>query len=177
MTGAKPRRKRSPAVAPIDVALAEALISRKRPSTLLEIEAIVKENSALLDHLAERANQEQGWFWGRFAAFATLHAGFFVLITSSVFQGQRARYMFSVGGAILGASWFVVQLRSLSYVMKTKAPYHNYRVLLGLNAPEDNRFRLVRWITSSTFIGVFTSGVVVVAWLVAAYLLGLPSAP
>lgn len=158
-------------LSPIDKVLAEAESpTRGTPNSLAEIESLFGDRSALLAHLAERSNQEQSWFWSRFSAFATLHAGLFVLITSDAIAREH-RYRFAIAGFALAACWAIIQAKSLSYVRSSKKPYHTYRVVLGLNTREHNVESTRRFTASSTFWGVLTAFVVLITWIVAAVVL------
>lgn len=81
---------------------------------------------------AER-HQEQAHFWNRFTAFATLHAGIFVIATSTNVQSQRiASLGVAIAGLGLSGLWAEVQRLSLRYVDRWKPIYHSEREGLGL---------------------------------------------
>lgn len=120
-----------------------------------------------LNFLAERVDREQEIYWQRFYSFATLHAGAFVLATSS---SLSIRWPIELAGLVLALIWFYVQWLSLKYVDRLKPLYHAARVNAGI------RFVQPEWLSarrglSSTDIGVGVTIVVAITWTIAlAYL-------
>lgn len=137
---------------PLDEALArKAPVVTEKEATVQDFEKLLGGKDQLLAYLAEQANQEQGWFWSRFGAFATLHAGLLVLITSDAVKEFRPS--FAVAGLCLAGLWAAVQGRSLTYVVGSKKPFHRYLMILGLRSPDEQEFAFRPWITASTTLG------------------------
>ncbi len=159
------------ALAPPAVQIAPSVPERP-PELDLESLRSEFEPKHVLEHLTERFIQEQGWFWSRFAAFAGLHAGMFVLVTSDVIMWKA---QFGLAGGVLGALWWAVQRFSLGYVKHSKMRYYGYlddhlgfdRLLneSARGAKPSSIFTNPRW-SSATVAGVVTSGVVWAVWAI-----------
>ena len=110
-------------------------------------------------------NQEQTWFWQRFAGFAALHAGVLAL-TFSVPERPFSKLFFVSLGLLFAAIWWKIQSTSLWYVDRYKPGWHEIRERLDFKfAPQNlhgNRDRsttdVAMWVpraVSITWIGVF----------------------
>ena len=143
----------------------------------------------LLRFLNEQVLREQEIYWQRFYAFATLHAGAFVLVTSNSIRYPKA---IAIVGFALGIAWFYIQWLSLSYADRAKAHYHELRKALGIYWPHEAseaanvtvtgkttpvvklgfREKILRQKRiSSTDIGLGVTGLVVICWVIAFFLL------
>ena len=84
----------------------------------------------LLRFFSEQVLREQEIFWMRFGAFAAVHAGSLVLVTSDVLGTRKPAA--AIVGVALGLSWMYVQWISLKYADRPKDQYHWYRKQLGI---------------------------------------------
>jgi len=137
----------------------------------------------LLRFLNEQVLREQELFWLRFYAFATLHAGAFVLATSSSVTRPKVVALF---GALLAVVWVLVQWLSLRYADRAKPDYNALRQALGilwpheegyiLNTGADSQSRLSTRVlrerrASSTDLGFWVAAIVLACWIAALFLL------
>jgi len=137
----------------------------------------------LLRFLNEQVLREQELFWLRFYAFATLHAGAFVLATSSSVTRPRVVAIF---GALLAVVWVLVQWLSLRYADRSKPDYNELRQKIGILWPHEEgnivktdagvktnlSTRLLRARrASSTDLGFWVAAIVFACWIAALFLL------
>jgi hypothetical protein len=116
-------------------------------------------------------HQEQGFYWTRFTGFATLHAGLFVIATSSTVQNRAwATLLLAVLGIVLSALWAEVQWLSLRYVDRWKPAYfaEARRLRFDIDAVKLNR----EW--SSTDLGRYVPFAVLILWAFLVILAVLP---
>lgn len=78
---------------------------------------------------------EQEYYWTRFTAFATLHAGLFVLFT---LNGHKI--LLSGAAVGLGIVWLYVQVASLWYVNRLKSDFNKVSKTLKLPWPKHHIF-------------------------------------
>jgi hypothetical protein len=106
-------------------------------------------------------HQEQGFFWNRFTAFATLHAGLFVVSTSGDVQAHLLpRMVILILGFLLSLSWAAIQWLSLQYVDRPKVRYYDLARKLGLEPQEESLGRRL----SSTDLAFWSVIPVVLMW-------------
>lgn len=116
------------------------------------------------DTLKDMAGMEQSFYWQRFSAFATLHAGLFVLSTSKAIEGNST--FVEIISLVLAMAWVLVQIKSLTYVDRIKDAYHKERELMGIHFRQttDTIFDHPR--LSATDIGVWVTVAVLLLWLI-----------
>ena len=119
-------------------------------------------NSLDLDTYVREINlQEQNYYWQRFSAFATLHAGLFVLATSDSITNRLPIYII---GIILAVAWVFIQWASLFYVERIKPFFFNRLETKGVRLRRHwlfSEFKL-----SSTRIGVAVTVLIFLLWLI-----------
>ena len=122
------------------------------------------ENGAQLFHFVhEQYVQQQAFYWQRFAAFAALHAGLFVLATSnSLTESWPIEWL----GALLGLIWVLVQWASLHYVDRVKPQYHELRERMGIRY--DDHWLFNRRSLSSTDLALYGTLVLLLIWILVA---------
>lgn len=123
------------------------------------------DKGTLLRFLNEQVLREQEIYWQRFYAFATLHAGWFVVLASDFARPNRewvARL-----GFLLGLIWVYAQWASLHYANRWKPSYH--ALLRDLNIQYEahglfaSLFSSSRW-ASSTNAGLATAVLLCAVW-------------
>ncbi len=121
----------------------------------------------LLRFLNEQVLREQEIFWQRFYAFATLHAGAFVLYSS---DAVKRKTPIAAAGLALGVVWLYTQWASLHYANRPKKLYHAVCRKLGISWGVGRPGLFARWFgerpwASSTNAGVLTALFVAAVWL------------
>lgn len=145
---------------PLDAALKTATASAPTNLTdLVAIEKALKSYSNITCRVATQAGQEQEWFWSRFSALATLHAALLVFSRTGV--DVELELGLGIGGLVLGALWFTLQMKSWYYVRRSWERLSQVEILVG--------FRLVdgkpESQTHASDIGLAVSAVVFVLWI------------
>ena len=150
--------------APLDDALADALRQRRADELVrpcrYDFAAELSARGSLFAHIANQASAEQEWFWSRFSAFATLHAG--LLVFARVDTSGAIEWILSGAGLLLGATWVAVQSLSRSYVHRSKARLHAFEALFGLRQIESGTSLRPH----STDYGVWTARLVFLVWAI-----------
>lgn len=82
----------------------------------------------ILRYLADRHNQEQNFFWHRFAPFLAANVVAFGVISQKTLAHPLS---LAIGGTGLAAFWLYIQWKSLEYVDLAKEPYFAYLQHLG----------------------------------------------
>jgi hypothetical protein len=151
--------------APIDEALAKAVADEltRTQTNGVKRDFDLHKPGVFFEHAATHAFNEQEWFWSRFAAFATLHAGLFVF--SRVETERPVDWILAAGGLFLGGIWMLVQSKSRHYVRQSKKRLHSFEIALGLRRHTGESSSEVH----ATDLGVWTSWAVFVMWAVALY--------
>jgi hypothetical protein len=111
--------------------------------------------------LSEEISREQEFYWTRFTAFATLHAGLLVLITSDALK--RPHILAGVAIA-LGVIWFYIQLASLHYVNRLKPLFRAAREARGIDYLPHRVFS--RRFLSTTDVALVVPFGLTVLWIV-----------
>lgn len=123
-----------------------------------------EEDRVRLFHLVqEQYLQQQAFYWQRYAAFAVLHGGLFVLATSdSLTKSWPVEWL----GAVLSVIWVLVQWASLHYVDRMKPQYHELREQMGIRYEGHWLFNR-RWL-SSTDLALYGTLFVLLIWILVA---------
>lgn len=122
---------------------------------------------SLLQFLNEQVLREQDIFWQRFYAFATLHAGAFVLYSSDAIKPKGR---IAAAGVALGLIWLYTQWASLHYANRFKKLYHPLRLSLKIDWNVGKRGLFAKWLSearwaSSTNAGLLTAAFVAAVWV------------
>lgn len=106
---------------------------------------------------------EQEFCWQRFASFAMIHAGLFVLAASEKFNNHKLLYGIAL---LLAVVWIYVQVLSWIYAHRLKDLYSSKREEEGLEYKYPNWAKCIidKW-PSSTTTGVATSIIVAALWI------------
>lgn len=169
------------------------------PPEVRETLAMLERNKGameLLRFLNDQVLREQEIYWQRFYAFATLHAGAFVLATSNSLRYPKA---IAAIGIVLALTWLYVQWLSLYYADRAKPRYHDMRKWLRIdyehNEGENEQPSLreqkrderqvapwKKWIlihhwASSTDVGLLVTIVVFICWVLVFFYLYTPHKP
>jgi hypothetical protein len=111
------------------------------------------------DFLREEIDSEQEFFWSRFAGFATLHAGLFVLVTSDAIKHTKPLF---AAAAVLAAVWLYVQVASLFYVNRLKPQFRNLCEIVGFEYPRHPFYSFI----STTDVALIVPIGLTVLWIV-----------
>lgn len=115
-----------------------------------------------LDTYAREINiQEQNYYWQRFSAFATLHAGLFVLVTSDSISNKLPFYII---GIVLSIAWVFIQWASFFYVDRVKPLIDSRLEMQGIKLKRHWLFS--KYKGASTRIGVIVTLLVFLLWIV-----------
>jgi hypothetical protein len=128
------------------------------------MDPINEEKYRRVELFQDAVHQQQHFFWNRFTAFATLHAGLFVVATT-VQARFIPRTIILVLGIGLSLMWAAIQWRSLQYVDQPKIRYYELARALDLVPREDASDRR----SSSTDWAFWSVIPVVLVWLVLLY--------
>lgn len=109
-------------------------LSQPEQSRILALEAETEDKMAILAYLSEQVHREEEIYWNRFQAFAAIHAGALVLVTSNVVETKLPA---AILGFALALFWGYVQWISLKYGDRPKRLYHWYRRSLGILWPHE----------------------------------------
>ena len=128
----------------LQLANARKSLDQDQQDRLLELERCMGYPE-LLNYLSEQLHREQEMFWARFGAFAAIHAGALVLVTSDVVE---MKWIACLIGLALAAVWMIVQLVSLAYADGAKQLYHWYRRSLGILWEHERPSASLAWLPS-----------------------------
>lgn len=122
----------------------------------------------LLTFLQDRVFREQECYWYRFYSFATLHAGAFVLTTSTAVKNIPVELAW--GGLVLAAVWIYIQLISLYYVDRAKPLEYLVREDFKMDFTPTGWIAILKPIfskswASSTDIAMCVPFIVLAAWI------------
>lgn len=122
--------------------------------------------SARLLFVRENLMREQEFFWQRFYAFATLHAGAWVVATTRAFEADRTPI--ARAGLVLALMWVFTQWASLHYANRWKDTYYSMLEKAHISYSDKGVFSFLfgqwTWV-SSTNVAVATTWGVLGAWL------------
>jgi len=108
--------------------------------------------------------RDQEFYWQRFASFAVIHAGLFVLAASNVIS---CHLFIHIIGVLLAGILVYIQILSLVYVDRLKPQYHDMFKKAGLQYSYPGWFEKFKAKEkfSSTDVGVATTVIVLFLWI------------